>query len=408
MTSTTGPRPEGAARRGTALPAALLVLVVLTLLGTAAVFTASTEVDVAGNGRRELQALSVSEAGVHEALARLNVDDPAITSRIVPGETSPGVPNPDWSVTIVKGTPGANQVRTVTAGADPTAELPLSTAVRYKREAAESPVSHCNANGCGAEVVRFHEDFAYQGTHVPKGTQVGPAVLQIESTYSQVGQKTLLVEAVRSLSQAKTPGTVRACGAINCSGSNKTSSLADPTKSAIVAGTTSSGCDASKIDPDPGTTTPNSVQTGQTCPADVFYDTFGMSKSDMKGIADINATAPYATPPSGTKGKIIWVSGTTGSTWQGNPVIGTQQEPVIVIFEGDFHIQGTLQFYGVIYVMGNMSFGSGNLSLNGAVIVEKDTSTTGLSGNSTITYDPSVMNNLNKLSPFTTIGWKAK
>ncbi len=46
---------------GMALPTALLVLVTLTLLGTAAVFTSATELDIAGNGRQELQALSVAD-----------------------------------------------------------------------------------------------------------------------------------------------------------------------------------------------------------------------------------------------------------------------------------------------------------------------------------------------------------
>lgn len=398
--------------RGMALPTALLVLVILTLLGTAAVFTSSTELDIAGNGRRELQALSVAEAGIHEALARLNMKEGTSPTRIVPDVDGSGNPVATWTTTIVKGTPGANQRRTLTySTTDPTAELPIFTTIRYKREATEQPISHCNADGCSnQEVVRFHTDYQYSGSHVPTGTQVGPPVLQLSSIYadsSASSSKTLLVEAVRSITNIQTPGTVRACGQVRCSGTGDIDGTAHPDQSAIVAGQSGgTGCNDSRVDPDPSTN-PNAVQV-QACPlspADLFQQTFGVTREYMKQIADIVAPAPFAAPPSGTRGKIIYVTGTAKSTWQGNNVLGSPTEPVIVVFEGDFRVQGNLTFYGVVYVVGNMEFGGGTQNYYGAII-SQGSAEINLSGNTFFTYNPDVLDNLKDLSPFTTILWK--
>lgn len=388
--------------RGMALPTVLLVLVVLTLLGVAAVFTASTDLSIAGNARGDLHALSVAEAGIHEAFARLNVKTGAPPDWIVPEVDGGGNPVSGWSLTIVnEPAPGAGEAQTLSGVYGTPSGLPIRTTVQYKKESVEEPVSHCNGTCDASEVVRFHEDYDYAGTNVPKPPRVGPPVLQIVSTYEDQGaSKTVLVEAVRSLTQAKTPGTVRACGAVNCGGSNTTDGSSAPGTVAIVAGTTSSGC-STHVEPPTAV-----VQTGQTCPADLFSDTFGMTKNDMKGIADILGTAPYATPPNGTRGKIIYITGGAESTWQSNPVIGTPEEPVIVVFEGDFRVQGTVEIYGVIYVVGNMTIGAGTPKIHGAIISEGPTIDLSLTGNSTFTYDPTVLDNLNRLSPFTAILWK--
>lgn len=410
----------GGRRRGIALVTVLLVLLVLTLLGTAAVFTASTELDIAGNGRRELTALSVAEGGIHEALARLNMETGAAPTRITPGESPPGTPDPSWSVTIVKGTPGANQVRTLTAGADPATELPISTTVAYKREDAAEVPFHCNGTttaACNNEVVRFHEDFRYAGTNVPKPPKTGPAVLTLRSTYTDptsATSKTVVVDIVRSLAQASTPGTIRACGPVNCTNAGKgyVDAADYPGGVGIVQGSGPGSCGSTNVVG--GGATP--VQT-TACPSpasNLFEETFGMPAADMKAIADINATAPYSGPPSGTAGKIIWVSGSALSQWNGNMTIGSQSAPVVVVFEGGFQGQGTITVWGVMYVMGAVT-GTGNMKINGALIAEGaanlDLTGSGCSGGGSPTsciarYDPTVMDNLSKLSPFTTIVWK--
>src|SRR5918996_3637982 len=138
------PRRANRASRGAVLVTTLLVMIILTLLGTAAVFTSATDLSVAGNGRSDLEVSSLAEAGVHEALARVNSSG---NGQIVPGVDGSGNPIPDWSVTIVNKaapTPGT-EVQTLTGNFGSSTALPFSTIVRYKREAVEYPIPHCNA-----------------------------------------------------------------------------------------------------------------------------------------------------------------------------------------------------------------------------------------------------------------------
>ena len=156
----------------------LLVMIILTLLGTAAVFTSATDLSIAGNGRSMLQGSSLAEAGLHEALARVNS---TAGGRITPGVVGAN-PDPAWSMTILnKAAPNpATETQTLTGNFGSSTVLPFSTIVRYKKENAdEVPVAHCSGVSCDAdEVVRYHTNYGYTGAGVPTGAQVGQPVLE--------------------------------------------------------------------------------------------------------------------------------------------------------------------------------------------------------------------------------------
>lgn len=387
--------------RGMALPTALLVLVVLTLLGMAAIFTASTELDIAGNGRRELEALSIAEGGVHEGLARLNMPTGAAPIRIIPGETSPGVPDPDWSMTIVnKSAPGAGEVQTLTGTFGSSTVLPFSTVVRYKLEQAGEAPTHCDADGCNGEVVLFHTNFGYASASVPTGTSPGRPVVQIESTYTGTGpgaaQKTVLVEAIRAEGGINATATVRACGYVAMQGNATVNAPAGGTS--VMAGTTFSSQGSATVNP------PGSTNSGQSCPGDLFAQTFGMPAAEMQALADMVQSGPANTPPSGTKGKTIYITGAgTETSWQGNAIIGTPEEPVTVIVEGHLRIQGNVRFFGFVYTRGDFDI-QGNAQLEGAVITEGNARD--LQGNSVMTFNPAALTNPKLNGPFAMTLWK--
>lgn len=408
----TGTRAARRRQRGMALPTMLLVMLVLTLLGAAAALTASTDADIAGNGRQELNALSVAEAGIHEAIARLNIktgNDPCggtPTPRIIPGVDGGGNPVATWERTIVAtgGACASGTFQTTTGAAGGAATLPVTTIVRYKLEAPETPISHCDADGCNGEVVRFHTGFGYAGTMVPKSTQIGPPVLELVSTYTEPGSgatRAITVEMTRSISQANTPGTLRSCGNVSLTGSNTTDGNDHPDQVPVYAAGTVTKTGAANPTP-----SANVKQNQGACPGDLFDQTFGMSKTDLKALADIHLNAGAAAPSGGSaNGKIVWISGAGTTTWNGNPTVGSPTEPVIVIVEGNMNVNGTITIYGVLYVMGTLTMGNGNWNMNGAVVSEGNANVS-VAGNSTIRYDPTVMNSVNKLSPFTTILWK--
>lgn len=61
--------------RGIALIAALMILLMLTVIGTVAILTTSTEVKLSANERTTAQALQVAEAGIHHAMRILRGQD---------------------------------------------------------------------------------------------------------------------------------------------------------------------------------------------------------------------------------------------------------------------------------------------------------------------------------------------
>lgn len=397
--------------RGVVLPSSLLVLVVLTLLGTAAVFSASTDADIAGNGRSDLHALSSAEAGVHEAFARVNMKTGAAPARIVPQVDGGGNPVASWERRIVNAsTLGANDLQTLTGAVGSSSALPVTTIVRYKTEAEEQPVSHCDADGCTGEVVRFHTDFGYGGTNVATASQVGPPVIRVQSTYTSPanGARTITVDAVRTMTLATVPGALRTCGPVSCSSSTK----------AYVDGSEAPG-DVGIVSPSStcnGTNAGGTVST-QACPSPasgLFQETFGMSPEELKSLADLTPTAPYI-PPNGLSGKIVYVTGSTPTDWASNMTIGSATDPVIVIFEGDFGASGTITVWGMIYTMGNLT-STGNMKVNGAIIAQGtgavELTGSGCTGGGSPTscasrYDPNVLGKLTQFSPFTTILWSS-
>jgi hypothetical protein len=393
-----------------ALPTALLVLVTLTLLGTAAVFTSGTELSIAGNGRQELQALSVAEAGVHESLARLNMRTGTAPDRITTDvDLVTGAPIAGWSRTIVnKAAPGAGEVQTLTGTFGTTSALQISTVIRYKTETAEQPVQHCDGT-CNGEVVHFHTGFGYNGTNVPTGGVVtsGPPVLQLESTYSDGASgatKRLLVEATRVATIFNFPASVRACGEARDKDNAIVNGSATPLRPAIIAGGIIELIPPAQANGGTQATDP------AACSLTLFRDTFGMSMADMNAIADI--VGANTSPPTGTKGKIIYVSG--NAEWDGNAVIGTADEPVIVVVTGEFDLRRDVTVNGVIYVQGDRFRIRENAVLNGAVVIQGNAPVPApernaeIKDNARVNYNPNVLNNLAIFSPFAVTLWSAR
>ncbi len=407
---------------GMALPTILLVMVVLTLLGTAAVYTAGNESLIAGNGRSELVAQSVAEAGIHEAIARLNMKQPSAPTdyRIVPGTTA-GAPDPSWNQRIVNtATPGAGEVATISRASDPANALEVDTFIRYKIEdSAEQPVKRCNGTpagtSCTGDVVRYHTDFNYGGGgYVPGPPMVGQPVLQVVSTYREAGtvRKQITAEIVRSLTNVNTPGAIRSCGPVTCQANNK--QYIDGNGGAgIVQGSApaSNACGGTATGGAPIQTLPCPVPV-----SDLFEDVFGMEPTDMQALADLTPSAPWEPPSLNPpfRGKIVYVKGSGTSNWNGSLTVGTAAEPVILVVEGNLKVTGNATVFGAVYVMGSVT-GTGNMKVNGTVLTETtldlNLQGSGCSGGGSPTsctsrFDPNVLGNLSQLSPFTTILWK--
>lgn len=87
--------------KGIALVVSLMVLVALTLMGIAAIMTSSLDMRISGNEKVAMQAAYASEAGIAEALGRLNLDSADPNSI-----AAPSTPNPPWPATWANNTGG--------------------------------------------------------------------------------------------------------------------------------------------------------------------------------------------------------------------------------------------------------------------------------------------------------------
>ena len=91
--------------------------------------------------------------------------------------------------------------------------------------------------------------------------------------------------------------------------------------------------------------------------------------------------------PVGNQAKI------TATSWRGaarndDPTHGLLDDGTILVVEGDVEITGG-DFYGVLYVAGNLTFAAGNASITGAIFVDGNVEdTTSVLGTVVITYDP--------------------
>lgn len=118
-----------------------------------------------------------------------------------------------------------------------------------------------------------------------------------------------------------------------------------------------------------------------------FADLFGVSKTDMRSYAT-HLYTDYNIDLNNING-ITWVDVTGGqlkltSNWTGSGIL---------IVNGDCDMAGTPTFTGIIYVIGRLDM-SGTINLTGAVLAESSTTVdTEISGDVSITYDPSVIAN---------------
>jgi Tfp pilus assembly protein PilX len=143
--------------------------------------------------------------------------------------------------------------------------------------------------------------------------------------------------------------------------------------------------------------TQNVASLANTSDADLFSDYFGMTEAQFqsKAVHTYNNSSNYATTLNGLSGTTVWINQSSGSAnFSGNATIGTPSSPVLIVVNGNLNISGNFTLYGFMFVLGASSATtnlSGNITINGGMATTDNISA---SGNFTLTYDPSVLNNV--------------
>lgn len=94
---------------------------------------------------------------------------------------------------------------------------------------------------------------------------------------------------------------------------------------------------------------------------------------------------------AGTSGVFHWIESPSHGRLQitSNTTIGTVNNPVIIVVEGDMKLAGSATINGFVFVTGNFEI-SGSAHINGAVIANGDVDT---KGTSDISYDYDILTN---------------
>jgi Tfp pilus assembly protein PilX len=100
-----------------------------------------------------------------------------------------------------------------------------------------------------------------------------------------------------------------------------------------------------------------------------FQNFFGMAPlAYQSSMVTINATTADAEASiTNALSEVIWVQG--NADVNGNITMGSLTQPSILIITGNLSVNGNVTFNGIVYVMGNITVGSGNTTIIGAAVV---------------------------------------
>jgi hypothetical protein len=424
----------------------LMAVVVLLILGTT-ILTVSYSEDF--NARREKSALLAfyaAEAGVHEALARMNLDPsgPSDDETEIPWGSGTGNPDSVLDPRMLQGnqpdpSPANYSDSSIPSyrfwnydpawrysgtgaggegnypGATSTQQANLALAGRAFTYASASPRTLPSGSSYAVRVVPHIRSVAATWSFVDERAAAAAAntyYYKVTSTGTYGAQSALAQVIVKKYFFGLTiPATIAAGGGVvvggNATVTSGESGDENPTGVAIQSAGTASATGSGEIS--------GSVVNDTTFPG--FEAIFGMTTTEMYANAGIKAsyTSNTSNPgavPSGTIGKVIWITAKDGGlkkditftgSGPGGYMIGSASQPVIMVVDGNLNLN-TVTFYGAIYVTGVFR-NQGGSQIRGSIAVEGTAETdilgTGAGDGTKIEYSKSVLRNINeKLFPF--------
>lgn len=161
-----------------------------------------------------------------------------------------------------------------------------------------------------------------------------------------------------------------------------------------------SACPTSDAISKTGLSGPDLIGNDPNFPPDLFQFLFGVPASDYLTIKDQSTVVADCNGLSAASSGLIWVTGTCNLP---NSNVGSEDNPVLLIVEGDILANGNYDFFGLIYLFDPPPTGTptinfnGNYHLHGALFVHNDLTLT-LNGSFVLEYDSEVLGNL-KNSP---------
>ncbi len=435
-----GPQPPGA--DGSILVVTLMAVTVLLVLGLSILTIAFSEDFDARREGSALRAFFAAEAGVHEAVVRMNVtpsgaSDDETEVKWTAGSGNPdavrdprlvlgNAPDPDpthFSDSAVNSWRFWNydpSWRYAGAAADGDGNYPgatvaqqanLNTAGRAFPYNGASARTLLPGSGYTVRVVPHIRKIAGLWTFVdPRGAAALPNTYyyHIDASGSYQGQTaTVQVLVKKFFFGPALPATLTAGGNATIGGNASVTIGLPGDQNPSGVAVQSAGT---------GSATGSGIITGavaNTTPFPAFEAVFGLSKADLQAKATItgtytanNTTNPPAAP-SGTVGSLIWLTAMNGGVKKdltftgsgaGGYTLGSPTHPVVLVVDGNL-VLNSVTIYGVIYVTGTFR-NQGGSDIEGSILVEGTAETdvlgSGSGGGTKIAYSANVVRNLNQ------------
>ena len=409
---------------------ALLVLFLLTSIGISYVAVTKGDKQIAGNQMTSAQAFSYAEAGLSEALLRMS--DPNAPPPVYIGEAI-GTVTPGWGKYIVND-PGSSAMdpqfdATLTDGLNNDLDASTDELSEHYPETGSKQASlallnkldypwvkvRYKVNGAG-QVLRFGDHDNNPTTPPRENTTVGiPELIVTAAGRKGHGAKTVTVEAVK-WPLPPVPGSVYAEGNMSFNGNSfyidghdhdptapydtipgasPLAGISSPTTAAAIT----SAITNQQEDNVQGSGADPSVQTS---PINLDLPAIAAQWALM---ADL--TYPDGSSPSmagwGAIGDLKIVHCTGDLDLQSN---GTGAGVLVV--DGDLHLGGTLNYNGIIIVLGNVDIqGGGNAQniIGGLMVQGTVTDHSNVAGNVKCLYSSAMINQLYSLTKYEISSW---
>ena len=135
----------------------------------------------------------------------------------------------------------------------------------------------------------------------------------------------------------------------------------------------------------------NDSNLANTSKDNFFKNFFGRSKDQVKSMADTYIDNGDYSGLNGKQNEVIWLEKPGGIVHVNQGIIGSLENPVILIVNGTLTLSGPVEIYGYVYVTGSVDKISGTANIYGAVATEENFIPLGTSN---ITYNPYILDQL--------------
>ena len=407
--------------RGVVLVAAMLIMSALTLLGSTAVMTSTTDTKIGANYKTGVQAFYAAEAGIEEARARLRGDFTPSGSIIV--DSSPG--DPDWGLPSVASIQTAMTYTVSIAHHKKVIDgvkyvlywVDSNSDGKYEISTAAPSDGHGPIYLITSESTSSNAKKKLTAMVTRRPPITVPGALYVNAPANILGNANILgVDQCGNASTNK-PGIVSSLGAGTIGSSNN---------SVITGSTSPTGNPKSITYNSPVMDVPGMINDWKTS-ANYTYNVASDTQSKTKvpgpgdgwGIPTLQAdlSKPSSCPanpanPSGPSlNNIVYYNTSNGTLPTFVKFTGGTSGCGILLVDGDLEINGSFSWYGVILVSGSVTYsGGGNQNVTGG-IVAGGTVTAQVAADDTIggaahiVYCSSAVNNQTQNKPLQTLAW---